>query len=190
MVLAPRPLNTTTSGWGGIYFGWEGNIKFDVNTKGSGCNWNETNLCQQLSWFLWLLWWACTCLQHFPPDKSIVSEQAPSCFIKTQLHYFVSCSLINSAEWYTFWGNILRNIWLILRSQIFKVVLECWKRCSEPFLIYIDGIQCDFMPKSCWKHSNFENRQIRYVNLAPDLRNHQKKPKKRITQLRFTQIFE
>ena len=32
------------------------------------------------------------------------------------------------------------------------------KRCSEPFLIYIYGIQCDFMPKSCWKHSNFENR--------------------------------
>ena len=24
--------------------------------------------------------------------------------------------------------------------------------------LYIDGIQCDFMPKSCWKHSNFENR--------------------------------
>ena len=23
------------------------------------------------------------------------------------------------------------------------------KRCSEPFLIYIYGIQCDFMPKSC-----------------------------------------
>ena len=56
-----------------------------------------------------------------------------------------------------------------------KVVLECWKRCSEPFLIYIYGIQCDFIPKSCWKHSNFENRYIRYVNLAPDLRNHQKK---------------
>ena len=43
-------------------------------------------------------------------------------------------------------------------GPIFKVVLECKKRCSEPFLIYIYGIQCDFMPKSCWKHSNFENR--------------------------------
>ena len=32
------------------------------------------------------------------------------------------------------------------------------KSRSEPFLIYIYGIQCDFMPKSCWKHSNFENR--------------------------------
>ena len=31
---------------------------------------------------------------------------------------------------------------------------------------------------------------IRYVNLAPDLRNHQKKPKKRITQSRFTKFFE
>ena len=29
---------------------------------------------------------------------------------------------------------------------------------KKPFLIYIYGIQCDFMPKSCWKHSNFENR--------------------------------
>ena len=35
------------------------------------------------------------------------------------------------------------------REPIFKVVLECQKRCSEPFLIYIYGIQCDFMPKSC-----------------------------------------
>ena len=43
-------------------------------------------------------------------------------------------------------------------GPILKVVRECWKRCSEPFLIYIYGIQCDFMPKSCWKHSNFENR--------------------------------
>ena len=30
---------------------------------------------------------------------------------------------------------------------IFKVVLEYLKRCSEPFLIYIYGTQCDFMPK-------------------------------------------
>ena len=35
------------------------------------------------------------------------------------------------------------------------------------------------MPKSCWKHSNVENRQIRYVNLAPNLRNHRKSPKNR-----------
>ena len=34
-------------------------------------------------------------------------------------------------------------------GPIFKVVLECLKRCSEPFLIYIYGIQCDFMSKSC-----------------------------------------
>ena len=39
-------------------------------------------------------------------------------------------------------------------GPIFKVVLQC----SKPFLIYIYGIQCDFMPKSCWKQSNFENR--------------------------------
>ena len=38
-------------------------------------------------------------------------------------------------------------------GPFFKVVLDYWKRCSEPFLIYIYGIQCDFMPKSCWKHS-------------------------------------
>ena len=43
-------------------------------------------------------------------------------------------------------------------GPIFKVVLECWKRCSEPFLINIYSIQCDFMPKRCWEHSNFENR--------------------------------
>ena len=32
-------------------------------------------------------------------------------------------------------------------GPIFKVVLECLKRSSEPFLIYIYGTQCDFMPK-------------------------------------------
>ena len=47
--------------------------------------------------------------------------------------------------------------------------------CSEPFHIYIHGIQWDFMQRSCWKHSGFENRCIRYINLAPDLRNRQKK---------------
>ena len=40
-------------------------------------------------------------------------------------------------------------------GPIFKVVLECKKRCSEPSLIYIYGIQCDFIPKI---HS--ENTQI------------------------------
>ena len=34
-------------------------------------------------------------------------------------------------------------------GPIFKVVLECKKRYSEPFLIYIYGIQCDFMQESC-----------------------------------------
>ena len=34
-------------------------------------------------------------------------------------------------------------------GPIFKVVLECLKMCSEPFPIYIYGIQCDFMAKSC-----------------------------------------
>ena len=33
-------------------------------------------------------------------------------------------------------------------GPIYKVVLEC-KKCSEPFLIYIYDIQCDFMQKSC-----------------------------------------
>ena len=59
-------------------------------------------------------------------------------------------------------------------GPIFKVFLALLKRCSEPFLIYIYGIQCDFMQKSCWKHSHFENCYIRYINLAPILRNHQK----------------
>ena len=49
-------------------------------------------------------------------------------------------------------------------GPIFKVVLECLKRSSEPFLIYIYCIQCDFMPKSCWKHSNFENLNRNLLN--------------------------
>ena len=39
------------------------------------------------------------------------------------------------------------------------------------------------------KHSKNQNRWFYNVNSAPELRNDQKWPKKRITQLRFTQFF-
>ena len=38
------------------------------------------------------------------------------------------------------------GVWLRADFQSSSRVL---KRCSEPFVIYIYGIQCDFMPKSC-----------------------------------------
>ena len=34
-------------------------------------------------------------------------------------------------------------------GTFYKVVIEYQKRCSETFLIYLYGIQCDFMQKSC-----------------------------------------
>ena len=42
------------------------------------------------------------------------------------------------------------------RPPIFKVQ---WvkKRCNTPNIMYIYGIQCDFMPKSLKKHSNNQN---------------------------------
>ena len=39
------------------------------------------------------------------------------------------------------------------------------------------------------KHSKNQNRRFYNVNSAPELRNDQKTPKKRITQSRFTQFF-
>ena len=47
-------------------------------------------------------------------------------------------------------------------------------------------VSCIKNPK---KHSNNQNRRIYYGNSAPELRNDQKSPKKRITQSRFTQFF-
>ena len=47
-------------------------------------------------------------------------------------------------------------------------------------------ISCKQNPK---KHSKNQNRRFYYVNLAPELRNDEKLPKKRITQSRFTQFF-
>ena len=45
------------------------------------------------------------------------------------------------------------------RSHLITRDLEGWyHEDGTDFLIYIYGIQCDFMPTSCWKHSNFENR--------------------------------
>ena len=59
--------------------------------------------------------------------------------------------------------NVYESIATVGESRVWKRAnfqsgSRVLKRCSEPFLIYIYGIQCDFMPKSCWKHSNFENR--------------------------------
>ena len=47
--------------------------------------------------------------------------------------------------------------WVRCRA-VFQSGSRVLKRCSEPFLIYIYGMQCNCMQKSCWKHSNFENR--------------------------------
>ena len=46
-------------------------------------------------------------------------------------------------------------VWLRADFQSGSRVLE---KVFWNFPIYIYGTQCDFMPKSCWKHSNFENR--------------------------------
>ena len=65
----------------------------------------------------------------------------------------------------------LKMLWYMTRSQmlkkvesngwpIFKVVLECQKGCSEPFYIYIYGIQRDFMPKVWWEN-NFGSNSLR-----------------------------
>ena len=76
-------------------------------------------------------------------------------------------------------------------GPVFKVILECLKRCSDSFLIYIYGIQCDFMAKSCWKHSNFKNSLNSLCKSGSwPQKSPKKKPKKPITQSRFTQIFE
>ena len=47
--------------------------------------------------------------------------------------------------------------WVWLRAD-FQIGSRVLKKVFWTFFIYIYGIQCDFMPKSCWKHSNFENR--------------------------------
>ena len=46
-----------------------------------------------------------------------------------------------------------------------------------------------FHAKNRKKHSKNQNRWFYHVNSAPELRNYQKSPKKRITQSRFTQFF-
>ena len=45
---------------------------------------------------------------------------------------------------------------------------------ETPNVIYIYGLQCDFMQKNRKKHSKYQNRRFYYVNSAPELRNHQK----------------
>merc|ERR1712079_472775 len=55
--------------------------------------------------------------------------------------------------------------------------------------INIYGLQSDFMQKSRKKHSKTQNCLFFNVNSAPEPRNDQKSPKKRITKSRFTQFF-
>ena len=55
--------------------------------------------------------------------------------------------------------------------------------------MYIYDIQSEIMHRNHPKHSNFENRCIRYIIWAPDLRNHQKYPQKTLHSIAICSIF-
>ena len=72
-------------------------------------------------------------------------------------------------------------------GPIFKVVLECWKGCSKPFLIYIYGKQ---YAEKLLKTLKFLKMLNSLYKSGSRPQKSPKKPTKRITQSRFTQIFE
>ena len=54
----------------------------------------------------------------------------------------------------------------------FQIGSRVLKNCYKPILMHIYGIQCDFMHRSCWNHSNFENSWFYYVIWTSDPQNH------------------
>ena len=61
-----------------------------------------------------------------------------------------------------------------------------WMAPNQPrglrqLYVNIYALQCDFMQKNRKKHPKNQNRWFYYVNLAPELRNDQKSPRKQIT---------
>ena len=54
----------------------------------------------------------------------------------------------------------------------FQIGSRVLKNCYKPILMHIYGIQYDFMHRSCWNHSNFENHWFYYVIWTSDPQNH------------------
>ena len=78
--------------------------------------------------------------------------------------------------------GVRSGIQLVFIETRFQKCSQNGKNGSKHNVIFIYGLQCDFMQKIRKKHSNNQNRLFYYVNSAPDLRNDQKLPKKRISQ--------
>ena len=54
----------------------------------------------------------------------------------------------------------------------FQIGSGVLKNCYRPNLMHIYGTQCDFMHRSCWNHSNFENSWFYHVIWTSDPQNH------------------
>ena len=90
---------------------------------------------------------------------------------------------------FLFHGNALSWMWWLLCTTWYDAVSDVvesgvhWrsnfqigsgvlKNCYRPNLMHIYGTQCDFMHRSCWIHSNFENSLFYYVIWTSDPQNH------------------
>ena len=54
----------------------------------------------------------------------------------------------------------------------FQIGSRVLKICFKPILMHIYGMQYDFMHRSCWNHSNFENSWFYNVISTSDPQNH------------------
>ena len=79
----------------------------------------------------------------------------------------------------------LRNIWTapydavsdVVESGVhwrsdFQIGSRVLKICFKPIFMHIYGMQYDFMHRSCWNHSNFENSWFYNVISTSDPQNH------------------
>ena len=54
----------------------------------------------------------------------------------------------------------------------FQIGTRVLKICLKPIIMHIYGMQYDFMHRSCWNHSNFENSWFYNVISTSDPQNH------------------
>merc|ERR1712209_169318 len=87
-------------------------------------------------------------------------------------------------------GSVRSDAQLSCTDTRFQKCSQSGKNGSKHPMLSI-SMACNVISckKNRTKHSKNQNRRFYNVNSAPELRNDQKTPKKRITQSRFTQFF-
>ena len=155
-------------------------------------------MCQYILSFFRRLMWICVTCASFSPQRFRLSRNF-------KWHSFKNTIPLNQSLFITVFlsqklklGSLTFGIWRGVRSDAQLRSTETrLQKCSQsgkngskhPMLSISMAYNVISCKKNQKKHSNNQNCWFYNVNLAPELRNDRKSPKKRITKSRFTHFF-